>query len=161
MSFIKKNKKDVNNKYFAVCGVVEIDQKILLVRHTYGTAEGRILIPGGFVKENELPTKAVEREILEETGVKAVAESVIATQFKSNQWCIVFKMKYCAGVPESDGYENSETLLLTPTEALQRNDLTNMSRKILEAYQNNCSELTKSDYISKSCSEDDYVIFGV
>ena len=51
MSFIKKNKKDINNKYFAVCGVVEIDQRILFVRHTYGPAEGRILIPGDLLKK--------------------------------------------------------------------------------------------------------------
>ncbi len=161
MGFLKKNKKEQNSKYFAACGVVEIENRILLVRHTYGNAKGRILIPGGFVKENELPNIAFEREILEETGIKAVAESVIATQFKSDQWCMVFKMKYCEGTPRSDGYENNEVLLLTPEEALKRDDLTNMSRKILMAYKDNYSELVKSDYTAKSCSENDYIIFGV
>lgn len=45
----------MNNKYFTVCGIVEINGKILLVRHTYGTAKGRILVPGGYVEEGELP----------------------------------------------------------------------------------------------------------
>ena len=95
----------MNNKYYTVCGIAEIDGKILLVRHTYGSAKDRVLLPGGFVKENELPTDAVEREILEETGVRAKAKSVVAIQFKPNQWCIVFAMKYVSGEPKSDGYE--------------------------------------------------------
>ena len=53
----------MNNKYFTVCGIVEINGKILLVRHTYGTAEGRILVPGGYVEDGELPSKAIEREV--------------------------------------------------------------------------------------------------
>lgn len=45
----------MNNKYFTVCGIVEINGKVLLVRHTYGTDEGRILVPGGHVEASELP----------------------------------------------------------------------------------------------------------
>jgi len=35
----------MNGRHFAVCGIVEMGGKILLVRHTYGTAKGRILVP--------------------------------------------------------------------------------------------------------------------
>ena len=89
----------MNNKYYTVCGIVEIEGKVLLVRHTYGNAKDRILLPGGFVQENELPTVAVEREILEETGVTAKAKSIIAMQFKLEQWCAVFAMDYISGTP--------------------------------------------------------------
>ena len=64
MSLFKINKKETNNRYFTVCGIVEIDNKILLVRHTYGTAKDRILLPGGYVKEGEIPTVSAEREFL-------------------------------------------------------------------------------------------------
>lgn len=161
MKLFSKDKKEPNNKFYTVCGLVEIDQKVLLVRHTYGTAKGRLLLPGGYVKESELPTKAVEREIFEETGIKAKVKSLLAMQFKSNQWCAVFLLDYIEGTPKSDGHENSEVLLITPSEAIKRDDITNMSRKILTAYLKNRSELAKSDYIANSCSEDDYVIFGV
>ena len=53
----------MNNKFYTVCGITEINGKILLVRHTYGAAKDRILLPGGYVAENELPTVAAEREI--------------------------------------------------------------------------------------------------
>ena len=72
----------MNNKHFTVCGIVEINGKVLLVRHTYGSAKDRILLPGGYVHEGELPTAAAERELLEETGVTARVKSLMAVQFK-------------------------------------------------------------------------------
>ncbi len=161
MSIFKLNKKEINNKHFTVCGIVEIDNKILLVRHTYGTAKDRILLPGGYVKTGEIPLISAEREILEETGVICKAKELYCMQFKADQWCAVFTMEYISGTPESDGYENSEVLLLTINEALERDDLTNMSREILKAYKENKTGLNKSNYIAKSCNESNYAIFGV
>ena len=149
----------MNNKYYTVCGIVEIEGKILLVRHTYGNAKDRILLPGGFVQENELPTAAVEREILEETGVTAKAKSIIAMQFKPEQWCAVFVMDYISGTPKSDGFENSEVLLLTFEEAVKRNDITNMSREILKEYISKHSELSKSGYVPASSDKNNYAMF--
>ena len=159
MSLFNKFKKENNNKNFAVCGIVEIDGKVLLVRHTYGTAKGRILLPGGYVKGNELPTLAIAREIFEETGVNCKTNELYSMQFKAEQWCAVFTMDYISGEPKSDGYENSEVLLLTVEEALNRDDLTNMSREILNSYKDNKKGLKKSDYIAKDRTENDYAIF--
>ena len=55
----------------AVSCIVPIEGKILFVRHTYGVAKGRILIPGGYLQEGELPSQAAKRELFEETGVTA------------------------------------------------------------------------------------------
>lgn len=152
----------MSNKYYAVCGIVDIDGNILFVRHTYGPAKERILIPGGYLKEGELPSEAVKREVFEETGVDASAESVFAVQFRSEQWIIVFRMKYLSGEPRSDGYENSEVLLLTPEEAVKRNDITNMSRAILNAYiDDKENTLKKGEYRSISLKAGEYEIFGV
>jgi ADP-ribose pyrophosphatase YjhB (NUDIX family) len=159
MNLFKKNKREMNNKYFAVCGIIEIDDKILFVRHTYGVAKDRILLPGGYVKVNELPTTAIEREIFEETGVSCRAKDLYSMQFKNEQWCAVFTMEYVSGEPKSDGYENSEVLILSVDEALSRDDLTNMSREILRAYKENKNGLKKSDYIAKDRTESDYIIF--
>lgn len=152
----------MNNKYFTVCGIVEIDNKILLVRHTYGTAKGRILLPGGYVQEGELPAKAAERELYEETGVTAASEALFAVQFKPQQWCVVFTMKYISGTPSSDNYENSEVLLLTPEEAVAHGNITNMSREILKAYiRSRDNVLEKSDYVPLSSNADKYEIYGI
>ena len=161
MSIFNKKKTEQNTPHFAVCGIVEIDNKILLVRHTYGVAKDRILLPGGYVQENELPTLAIEREILEETRIICKTKDLFSMQFKSEQWCAVFTMEYNSGSPVSDGYENSEILILTIDQALEHKDLTNMTREILKAYKNNKKGLAKSDYLAKSRTDNDYVIFGV
>ena len=161
MSLLNKRNKEKNNKHFAVCGIVEINEKVLFVRHTYGVAKDRILLPGGYVKENELPTTAIEREIFEETGVVCRVNDLYSMQFKSEQWCAVFTVNYVSGEPRSDGHENNEVLLLTFDEALARDDLTNMSREILKAYKENNKGLSKSNYIAKDHTEMDYAIFGI
>lgn len=151
----------MNNKFYTVCGIVEIDGRVLLVRHTYGAAKDRILLPGGFVQENELATTAAEREIYEETGVKATVRSLISMQFKPQQWCAVFVMDHVSGEPRSDGYENSEVLLLPPEEAVMRDDITNMSRELLKAYIAKKADLSRSGYVPASADKDSYAIFGI
>lgn len=150
----------MNNPHFTVCGIVELDGKILLVRHTYGTAKDRVLLPGGYVMQGELPTTAVERELAEETGIIATAKSVFSVQCKPEQWCLVFVMDYVSGTPKSDGYENSEVLLVPATDAIKRDDITNMSRELLTAYaKGKNGALHKSSYIPSSSDEEHYVLF--
>ena len=152
----------MNNNFFTVCAIVDIDEKILMVRHTYGAAKDRILIPGGYVNENELPSRAAEREVLEETGVTVKAKAVFSVQFKPQQWCIVFTTEYICGEPISDGYENNEVLLISAVDAVKRDDITNMSREILKAYlQSKNNVLEKSGYVPKSTNADEYEIYGV
>lgn len=150
---------DLNNKHFTVCGILPIDGKILLVRHTYGTAKNRILLPGGYVHEGELPTAAAEREILEETGVVARAGAVVSLECRPERWCITFLMDYVSGEPHSDGYENSEILLLTAEEAVKRSDITNLSRTILTSYLSNPVALPHHPYIPASTTAEGYVLF--
>ena len=119
---------------FCVSCIVPIDGKILFVRHTYGIAKGRILIPGGYLQEGELPSQAAVRELFEETGVTAKPEALFAARCKGTQWILVFTMEYVSGEPHSDGHENSEVLLLRPKHAILRPDITNMSRAIMKAY---------------------------
>ncbi|MBQ3947043.1 MAG: NUDIX hydrolase, partial [Ruminococcus sp.] len=87
---------------------------------------------------------------------------VFAIQFRTDQWCIVFRMKHLSGLPVSDGYENSEVLLLTPEEAIERPDITNMSRAILKSYiRDKDKTLEKGDYQSISLKRGEYEIFGI
>lgn len=119
---------------FAVSCLVPIRGRLLFVRHTYGVANGRILIPGGYLQEGELPSHAAERELLEETGVTAKSRGLFAARCKGGQWILVIRMEYVSGEPRSDGHENSEVLLLKPENAILRPDITNMSRSIMKAY---------------------------
>ena len=106
-----------------VSGVVSIEGRILLVRHTYGVAKGRILLPGGHVKPGEMAEEAVSREILEETGVLARPLGLIGTRIKKDEWLLLYRMQY----------ENSEVLLLPPEEAVEREDIMPLSRELCRA----------------------------
>ena len=146
---------------FTVCGVVEIEGKVLFVRHTYGFAKDKILCPGGYVKENELPTQAIEREILEETGVVVRARSILSVQFMVDQWCVVFDCEYISGTPRSDGHENSEVTLLPPQDAVVRDDITNMSRELMKIYlKEPRTTLPKNPFVQRTFTDTNYALFG-
>ncbi len=149
-------------KHFAVSGVVFIEDKVLLVRHTYGMAINKLLIPGGHVKDKEMPTDAIVREIWEETKVLTQAESIISVQFKPEQWCIIFKMSYLSGMPEPDHSEISEVRLLTLEEALVRDDITQTTRAILETLSlHKGNELAAGNFCPSSAEPAGYKMFGV
>ncbi len=49
-----------NNRKLSASGIVIKDDKVLLVKHTYGAAKGKYLIPGGFSENGELPQQTAE-----------------------------------------------------------------------------------------------------
>lgn len=150
----------MNNKYLTVCGLLPIDGKILLVRPVYGPDKNRICLPGGHVLVGELPTATIEQEILARTGVCAHADTLLAMQFTDFQWCAVFRMKYVEGTPRPLGRENSEVLLLSPEEAIEHPDITDMSRAILKAYiKDGGRDIMRSDYISPDSDTARYILF--
>lgn len=63
----------------AVGAFVFRDDRILLVRRAHPPAEGLWAIPGGIVALGETLQQAVEREILEETGVAVKAGEAVLT----------------------------------------------------------------------------------
>ena len=147
---------------FAVSCIVPIEGKALFVRHTYGVGKGRILIPGGYLKEDELPSQAASRELLEETGVVAKPRALFSVRAKAGQWILVLTMDYIEGTPKSDGCENSEVLLLTPEEAIVRPDITNMSRSIMRAYLENPDHVIPlSEDVPPTYDPERYEFYGI
>ena len=73
------------------CLVVR-NREVLLVRHTYGRARGKLLIPGGYLQEGEMPEQAAVREVWEETGVEAQIRSLLAMRFSPADWYAIFRL---------------------------------------------------------------------
>ncbi|MDR0917070.1 MAG: NUDIX domain-containing protein [Oscillospiraceae bacterium] len=120
------------DNYFAgVGGICVRDGKVLLVRHTYGAANSRLLIPGGYMKFGELPQDAVKREIYEETGVTVEVGGLIAVRCEPQGWYLAFIARYVSGEPRSDGAENSAAAFFDCAEVLRRSDVTNTSLELV------------------------------
>lgn len=147
-----------DNRYLSVSGIVIRDNKVLLVRQSYGLAKGLLIIPGGYLQEKEMPDKALEREIFEETGIVTKARSLAAIRFSPQDWWGIFLADYISGEPLSDNDENSEVVFLDIEEAVKRPDLTYTTKEILEHY-NEKQTMYKADFCPKGVDSDNYQLF--
>ncbi|MFG6377397.1 MAG: NUDIX hydrolase [Lachnospiraceae bacterium] len=134
----------------SVTGVVIHKGKVLLARHTYRTGVGKLIIPGGYVQYNETPQDALIREYLEETGIKVEPENIIGIRFNIHDWYIAFRAKYISGIPRSDNDENSEVIWIEIEEVLKREDVPDLSKKLIQSAVSNKEGLRYTEYNSNS-----------
>ena len=117
----------------SVAGVVIKDNKVLLARHTYGNGKGMLIIPGGYVNYGETPQQALKREYMEETSIEVEPQNIIVIRFNMHDWYIVFYAEYISGEAQSDHDENSEVLWLDVKHALLRDDVPELTKKMIES----------------------------
>lgn len=117
----------------SVTGVVVKDGKVLLGRHTYGGGNGKLIIPGGYVNVGETPQEALVRECLEETGVTVKPGNIIGIRFNMHDWYIAFRAEYVSGEAHSDNDENSEVVWMDINEALEREDVPELTKKLIQS----------------------------
>lgn len=116
----------------SVTGVVIKDGKVLLARHTYGGGAGKLIVPGGYIQFGETPEEALKREYLEETNVNVEPKQLIGIRFNTKDWYVAFLAEYISGEATSDNDENSEVVWLDIEEALGREDVPGMTKKLIE-----------------------------
>lgn len=134
----------------SVTGVVIHNGKVLLARHTYGAGIGKLILPGGYVDYNETPQDALVREYLEETGITVKPESIIGIRFNMHDWYVAFRAEYVSGIPRSDNDENSEVVWIETEEALKRDDVPDLTKKLIESALSGNEGLNYSEYESNS-----------
>lgn len=145
------------NWHQSVTAVCIKNGKVLLARHTYGAGKGRLIIPGGYVENGEFPQEAVVREFMEETNIVIKPKKIIGIRFNLKDWYIAFSADYISGNAKSDHNENSEVLWLPVDEALSREDVPDLTKKLIEcALTDNGFE--SIDYIGKNPP---YCLFGM
>lgn len=130
----------------SVTGVVIKDGKVLLGRHTYGGGKGMLIIPGGYVNFGETPQDALIREYMEETRVKVNPTDIIGIRFNMHDWYIAFRAEYVSGEATSDGDENSEVIWLAVEEALTRDDVPELTKKLIQSALSTESGLSYTEY---------------
>ncbi|NPD88772.1 MAG: NUDIX domain-containing protein [Asgard group archaeon] len=118
-----------------VGGLCLYKDKILFVKHKYGVSEGLWTLPGGYVEHGESLTNAIEREVLEETGVKTQALELLTIRHMINEkkdkglisdLYIVFKLDYVGGKPSADDLlevTDAQFLSVTNLDTLPISDL--------------------------------------
>ena len=115
----------------SVAAVCIREEKVLLARHTYGPGRGRLIIPGGYIERGESPMDAVKREYMEEAGVVIQPTRLIGVRFNDQDWYVVFAAEYVSGTARSDGDENDEVIWLPVEQALTREDVPDLTKKLI------------------------------
>ena len=64
-------------------GLVCVDRQLLFIRRNMEPGRGLWALPGGFVERGERVEDAVEREVMEETGLRVVAEGLVGLYSES------------------------------------------------------------------------------
>jgi len=86
--------------------------RLLVVRKTYGPWAGLWAIPSGYVEPDESIVETIEREVLEEAGIRGRADALVAIRHlvapEVNDTFLVFTMAHVSGEPRPDGVEVSE-----------------------------------------------------
>jgi ADP-ribose pyrophosphatase YjhB (NUDIX family) len=148
-----------DNYSFSVGCIVKKGSEVLLVRHTYGGAKGKLLIPGGFCHENELPEEAAVREVFEETAIMAEVKRMAGIRCDRETWYMLFVMDYVDGTATSDGEENSEALFCEISEVLGRSDCTEMTKVALRKILDEKADYFISDVEYKKHKGENYTLY--
>jgi ADP-ribose pyrophosphatase YjhB (NUDIX family) len=97
----------------AAAGAVVHQDRVLMVRHTYGEKKGCWALPGGYATHDERLDKTAEREVREETGVSAQVVDVIGLRTRYTEEggavFVLFRMRPLSGRPAPDGVEVDRT----------------------------------------------------
>ncbi len=144
--------KIMDNYSLAVGVVVLKNDRVLLVRHIYGSAKGKYLNPGGFLQKEELPKECAKREVFEETGIEISVNGMIAIRCSPEYWYMVLSADHVSGEPSSDGIENDSAVFLKIEDALTRDDVTGTGRTLIKT-------AIKRDYITSQKDTKERVVY--
>lgn len=123
----------MDNYSLAVGVIVFKGTEVLLVRHNYGSANGKYLNPGGYLRDGELPEDAAVREVFEETGVKIKPVGMIAIRCQSGEWYMVLKAEYIEGEPCVNLSENDDVIFMNISDALNYPCVTDTAKTLIQA----------------------------
>lgn len=149
-----------------VGGIVLNDNKVLLVRPTYGQFKGKWIIPGGHVNPGENIDDAVLREVKEETGIDAKVKNIVSLRSiilpnGNSEIYIVFLLDYLSGAPSPDNAENDGANFFNADDIINNENVVYLSRyliKMIISGEYNKFSIDKSYYFSKINS--DYKLFN-
>lgn len=148
-----------------VGGIVLNDNKVLLVRPTYGQFKGKWIIPGGHVNPGENIDDAVLREVKEETRIDAAVKNIISLRSiilpeGNSEIYIVFLLDYVSGIPVSDGTENDGADFFNVNDVIKNENVVYLSRYLIKrVISGDCSKLSVDKKYYFSSINSNYKLF--
>lgn len=120
-----------------VGGVVIRDGKALLIRRGQEPYKGWWQIPGGYAERDELIEQAVEREVYEESGVRARVRRVLGIRNMvgeaSTNVYVIFALEPIDGDARQDGGESVDAGFFSPEELESMEQVQNLSKWAIHA----------------------------
>ncbi len=140
--------------FIGVGGLLQRNQRYLLVRHTYGEYKDRWILPGGHVKPGEHIDHAIVREFKEETNVEVNPLGILSIRSRVRQndctdCYIIFLLEYVSGTPMSDNYENDGVQFFSIEEIRNMKNIIDLSKIIIENYHQEATLLLQPSLIYK------------
>lgn len=123
-------------------GLIVKDNKVLLVKISYGANKDCWMIPGGLVEDGETFEEAAIREVFEETGIRAKPKRLIGIRTGIKQLSneveqgiyFVYEMELISGDLCSDGSEIVEVQFKSIDEVLVDSRVVNLTQEIVRSY---------------------------
>lgn len=78
--------KIVKNKHIGAYGIIINDEKIVLIKKARGGYTGKLDLPGGGIEHTELPSEALQRELMEEAGVTVLEYKLLDVTSTNIKW---------------------------------------------------------------------------
>ena len=76
----------VEHKHIGAYGIIIEENSIVLIKKAIGGYKDKLDLPGGGIEHNELPTDALKREIMEETGLEVLNYSLFDATSTNITW---------------------------------------------------------------------------
>lgn len=120
----------------SVGAVVRRDDALLVVRLTYGPTKGRYSFPGGLLDSGEELHTAAEREVWEETRVRARCAGVIGLRSRSqdgvSQTDVMWLLEHADGEPSPQSDECDDARYLSFDALRARDDVEPLVKTVAE-----------------------------
>jgi ADP-ribose pyrophosphatase YjhB (NUDIX family) len=114
----------------SVGALVVREERLLVVRMTYGPSQGRYMLPGGVLDPGETLDLAAVREVREETGVEARPVGIVGLRSRylperggSTDTYVLWLLEHVSGEPTPDARENDDARFMSFAEIAAREDV--------------------------------------
>lgn len=142
----------------SVGGIVRHNDRVLLVKHTYGPTKGRWDFPRGYVMFGESPEVAIVRELAEEAGIEVTPVGIIAIRHQATgdvagclreDTCIIWLLDHTAAELNPDGREIEDAVFSRVDDALDSPDVSSWAKELIRVARRGTG-LMRSTYIPQN-----------